>query len=77
MSPGDSLHEGYVVSDRFELLRVIGRGGMGSVWVARHLSLKIEVAIKFIDGPLANRQDLRSRFAQEARTAARIQSPTS
>ena len=75
MSPGDSLHEGYVVSDRFELLRVIGRGGMGSVWVARHLSLKIEVAIKFIDGPLANRQDLRSRFAQEARTAARIQSP--
>jgi eukaryotic-like serine/threonine-protein kinase len=75
MTPGDGLREGYVVSDRFQLLRVLGRGGMGSVWVARHLSLKIDVAIKFIDAALADRQDLRSRFAHEAQIAARIQSP--
>jgi serine/threonine protein kinase len=75
MTLGAALTEGYVVSDRFQLIRLLGRGGMGSVWVARHLSLNIEVAIKFIDGVLGGREDLRSRFAQEARTAARIQSP--
>ncbi len=75
MSPGGALAEGYVVSDRFQLTRLLGRGGMGSVWVARHLSLNIDVAIKFIDATAGARDDLRSRFAQEARTAARIQSP--
>jgi serine/threonine-protein kinase len=75
MTSVDGLHEGYVVSDRFRLQKILGRGGMGSVWVAQHLSLHIDVAVKFIDGRLAGREDLRSRFAQEARTAARIQSP--
>jgi serine/threonine protein kinase len=75
MTPGAALAEGYLVNERFQLLRLLGRGGMGSVWVARHLSLKIDVAIKFIDAPQGLRDDLRSRFAQEARTAARIQSP--
>ena len=75
MTPGAALTEGYLVNDRFQLLRLLGRGGMGSVWIARHLSLNIDVAIKFIDGALGGRDDLRSRFAQEARTAARIQSP--
>jgi serine/threonine-protein kinase len=75
MGAVDGLAEGHIVNDRFQLLRLLGRGGMGSVWVAQHLTLNIEVAIKFIESGLEGREDLRSRFAQEARTAARIQSP--
>jgi serine/threonine-protein kinase len=48
---------------------------MGCVWKARHLTLGIDVAIKFIDSSLARSDEVRSRFAQEAQAAARIKSP--
>ena len=39
---------GLIVADKYELLRPLGSGGMGEVWVAHHLSLDIDVAVKFI-----------------------------
>ena len=48
---------------------------MGSVWVARHLSLGIDVALKFVSAELAAREDIRGRFEREAKGAAKIQSP--
>ena len=66
---------GMTIADRFELLRPLGRGTMGSLWVAHHKSLDVDVALKFIDPDLVDRADLRSRFAQEAMAAARIRSP--
>jgi serine/threonine-protein kinase len=55
-------------------LGLIGRGGMGSVWEGRHATLGTRVAIKFIEAEYANSQDARSRFDNEARAAATIQS---
>ena len=49
-----------------------GTGGMGSVWAAHHLSLNVEVALKFIDASVAKRNDVASRFAQEAQAAAKV-----
>ncbi|MEI7892620.1 MAG: serine/threonine-protein kinase [Myxococcales bacterium] len=63
-----------VVADRFALKRPLSSGGMGSVWVARHLTLHIDVALKFIDRELAKQADMRARFAQEAMAAAAINS---
>ena len=74
---GEGLGEGYIVNERFQLLRLLGRGGMGSVWVARHLTLNIDVAIKFIEGARSRGRDdppLALRPRSEDR-AARIQSP--
>ena len=48
---------------------------MGSVWLARHLSLDVDVAVKFIDAAFRDQKDHRSRFALEAQAAARINSP--
>ena len=48
---------------------------MGSVWLAQHLSLNVPVAVKFIDAAFRDKDDHRSRFAIEARTAAKISSP--
>jgi eukaryotic-like serine/threonine-protein kinase len=70
----DTLAPGQIIAGRFRLQRMLGRGGMGSIWEARHLSLETEVAIKFVDPVLSRRGDIRSRFAQEATTAARIRS---
>ncbi|MDI3281955.1 serine/threonine-protein kinase [Polyangium sp. 15x6] len=58
--------------DRYEIVRFLGRGGMGSVYEARDRRLARHVAIKFIHGadPITTK-----RFLQEARAQARIDHP--
>src|SRR5258706_16310256 len=63
-----------VVAGKYELLRLIGRGGMGTVWEGKHATLGTRVAIKFIDVEYADSQEARTRFDNEARAAATIQS---
>jgi len=66
---------GLVIADRYELLRPLGAGGMGEVWVAHHLSLDIDVAVKFI-GALGERESgLAERLLEEARNTARLGHP--
>jgi serine/threonine-protein kinase len=64
-----------VIANRFRLDRHLGQGGMGSVWTALHLTLNIEVAVKFIDPQYVSNRDAWSRFSQEAMAAAKIKSP--
>ena len=63
-----------LVSGKYQLVGMIGRGGMGSVWEARHASLGTRFAIKFIESEYADSAEARSRFDKEARAAAKIQS---
>lgn len=63
-----------LIGGKYELVKMIGRGGMGSVWEGRHQSLGTSVAIKFIDKEFAESGEARQRFDNEARAAAAIQS---
>jgi eukaryotic-like serine/threonine-protein kinase len=63
------------VIGRYSLERELGRGGMGVVYLAREVRLDRPVAIKLLPPDLAARQELRDRFLQEARTAARLSHP--
>ena len=63
-----------LVAGKYEILRLIGRGGMGSVWEGRHTSLGTKVAIKFIDQEYADSKEAQSRFVTEARAAAKLES---
>jgi len=63
-----------LVAGKYEILRLIGRGGMGSVWEGRHASLGTKVAIKFIDQEYADSKEAQSRFVTEARAAAKLES---
>jgi serine/threonine protein kinase len=66
---------GEVIAKKFELVRRLGRGSMGDVWIARHRTLGENVAIKFLavsdplDGEAATLQE---RFLFEAQVAARL-----
>ena len=64
-----------VVAERFRLNRLLGRGGMGSVWHATHLGLDIPCALKFIEGPHAAMPEAHMRFEREAKAAAQLRSP--
>ena len=68
------LGQGSTVAGKYRLERLIGRGGMGSVWAARHLQLDTLVAVKFIDS-VSDTKDARVRFEREARAAAQLRSP--
>ncbi len=64
-----------VLSAKYRLERELGRGGMGSVWLAQHLTLRSPVAIKLIDAAIANSPEALSRFLREAQAAASLRSP--
>ena len=59
----------------YELLEVIGRGGMGIVWRARQLKLHRDVALKTLPGGDLAGAEARARFNNEARAAARLRHP--
>ena len=61
--------------DGYELIRVLGRGGMGVVYEARDLNLSRPVAIKMILAPDHSGAKVLARFRTEARAAARLQQP--
>jgi eukaryotic-like serine/threonine-protein kinase len=72
------MAENRLIHDRYRLLNLIGRGGMGEVWRARDESLGRQVAVKCLK-PVGPHRDpsfakvLRERFRREARVAAALQ----
>ncbi|CAN5580142.1 hypothetical protein BH09MYX1_BH09MYX1_56860 [soil metagenome] len=66
--------EGTLVSGKYRVGRLIGSGGMGTVWDGVHEGLGTRVAIKFIKPAHAQAADARKRFEIEARAAAKLQS---
>jgi eukaryotic-like serine/threonine-protein kinase len=66
---------GELISGKYRVVRLIGDGGMGVVYEARHEVLGSSVALKFLHADLAKRPGLTQRFLQEARVSATIQSP--
>jgi len=69
------LEIGQVIDGKYKLLRLLGDGGMGSVYEAEHLALGTRVAIKVLHPDLARRTGIAERFLQEARVSAQIRSP--
>jgi serine/threonine-protein kinase len=64
---------GTMIGGRYRLKEELAKGGMGSIWVARHLQLDVDVAIKFMDPEVADSPLARARFEREARASAQLQ----
>lgn len=64
---------GTMIGGRYRLKEELAKGGMGSIWVARHLQLDVDVAIKFMDPEVADSPVARARFEREARASAQLQ----
>lgn len=65
---------GLRISPSLSLVRKLGQGGMGAVWVAEHLTLHTQVAVKFISDT-TTQPGMRERFNREAAIAAQMKHP--
>ena len=64
-----------VLAHKYRLIGQLGAGGMGSVWLARHVDLDSLVAVKLMGKEVAATPAGAERFLREARTAASLRSP--
>jgi eukaryotic-like serine/threonine-protein kinase len=69
---GDSLPAGTVLGTRYEIVQMLGQGGMGAVYKAKDLELDRIVALKVIRPELAIHPDILQRFKQELILARQI-----
>ncbi|HLO40420.1 MAG TPA: bifunctional serine/threonine-protein kinase/formylglycine-generating enzyme family protein [Phycisphaerales bacterium] len=74
-SPGELLPSDPRRIDEFNILRRIGKGGMGVVYLAEDTSLQRQVAIKVLASHLTESDEALGRFRDEAKTAARLRNP--
>src|SRR5204863_7834469 len=64
-----------LVEGKYRIERLLGKGGMGAVFLAHDLTLEREVAIKVLPPDVAQDEQVVRRFQQEAKTAARLDHP--
>ncbi|HEY2404697.1 MAG TPA: serine/threonine-protein kinase, partial [Polyangiaceae bacterium] len=73
-APNDPLI-GTVAAGRYRVLKQLGEGGMGQVYLAEHIAIEKRVALKVLRPEYASKGDIVTRFQQEAISASRIKHP--
>lgn len=63
------------IGDKYEIVRLLGEGGMGAVYLGRHKLIKKLVAVKILSHVLAKNEQYVKRFYREATAAAAIHHP--
>lgn len=67
-----SLNPGQIIDDKYQILRLLGTGGMGAVYEGENLRIKRRVAIKVLHASVSSAADNVARFEREAQAAGRI-----
>jgi serine/threonine protein kinase len=63
---------GTIIADRYHVLRKLGEGGMGTVYLAEHVKMGRKSAVKVMNPGMVNDTDAISRFNREAANASKI-----
>ena len=66
---------GQILDEKYRLERLLGRGGMGAVYLATHMGTDRYVALKLIAPQFMRNQEFVERFKREARAAGRLRHP--
>src|SRR5690242_3989367 len=66
---------GQVLDEKYRLEQLLGKGGMGAVYLATHLGTERYVALKLIAPQYMRNEEFVERFKREARAAGRLRHP--
>ncbi|MET0793748.1 MAG: serine/threonine-protein kinase [Polyangiaceae bacterium] len=66
---------GTLAAGRYRVLKLLGEGGMGQVYLAEHVAIEKRVALKVLRAEYASKGEIVTRFQQEAISASRIKHP--
>jgi eukaryotic-like serine/threonine-protein kinase len=69
------LPAGTMIRDCYRIVRMLGKGGMGTVYLAEHTLMGEQRALKFLSTDLASNPQFVQRFLQEARAANKLRHP--
>lgn len=69
-----ALSEGTLV-DHYRIVRKVGAGGMGEVYLANDTKLDRKIALKFLPASLTSNSELKTRFIREAKAVAKLNHP--
>src|SRR5947209_4176047 len=64
-----------IIDGKYQMIRELGRGGMGTVYLATHLGTERPVAVKVIAPQFMERSEFVERFRREAEAAGRLRHP--
>jgi serine/threonine protein kinase len=70
----ENIKPGTIIADRYRVVRQLGRGGMGAVFLVEHVHTDEQLALKILNASVASDNVAIERFRREARTPARINS---
>ena len=70
---GNNTTERLILDNRFKIIKSIGTGGMGDIFLAEDLKLRRQVAIKSIKQGTDTDQESKMRFLREAQTASQLE----
>jgi hypothetical protein len=71
-APVSGVPASLIEHSRYRIIRLLGQGGMGSVYLAEHRHMERQVALKVISSDLINNADAVRRFRQEVTAASRL-----
>ena len=60
---------GQILDGRYKIVHLLGKGGMGSVWLGQHLVIGRNVAVKFLKTELCESDEMVKRFYREAQAS--------
>lgn len=66
---------GTIIDGRYQVRSKLGAGAMGTVYLAEHVDIHKEVALKVLNPELSEREHIRKRFLREAQSTARMDHP--
>jgi serine/threonine-protein kinase len=66
------LRPGMVIRQSYRIIRKLGKGGMGTVYLAHHILMDEPRALKFLSGELSRDQAFTARFRREVRTLRKV-----
>jgi serine/threonine-protein kinase len=74
-APSADSRVGEMVAQRYRIVRLLGEGGMGAVYLAEHILMKKRFALKTLHGEMAEHEEVLGRFRREAEAAAHLEHP--